>query len=242
MISISVKPAARQIKKFYYLQARLSSICFPASFTSWSAQLKISMRSAQNLCQIPVQVTRKHTLALSPAKEITPHNPYTFTERFKGTGSKFTPVTVTALAAVKPGKAKHAGHNISFLQHKHLAKGVFYGEGGTEESRGREGSSSSSINLAAPTQRSPSIHHQGQHNPPANRQEGGQETILNQLLPNRPSNYSQPFRTWQPNLNFKPTKIISTQNPKRNTTPKTYLHLKCLFQLHILNVFNSSGG
>lgn len=67
MISISVKPAAPQIKKFYYLQARLYSICFLASFTLWSAQLKTSMRSAQNLCQIPVQVTRKHTLAPSPA-------------------------------------------------------------------------------------------------------------------------------------------------------------------------------
>lgn len=141
MISISVKPAAPQIKKFYYLQARLNSICFLASFTLWSAQLKTSMRSAQNLCQIPVQVTRKHTLAPSPAgdystQEIPIH--LLRGSRVKAAGSQSL-VTVTALWAAKPGKAKYTGHNISFLQHKHLAKRVFYREGDAEESRGREG-------------------------------------------------------------------------------------------------------
>lgn len=57
MISVSVKPAAPWIEKSYYLKAKQNSIC-PQLLLPCDPQMcsaKASMRSAPNLCQIPLQ-------------------------------------------------------------------------------------------------------------------------------------------------------------------------------------------
>lgn len=137
MIPISVKPAAPQIKKCYYLQTRLNSICFPASFTLWRAQLKISMRSAQNLCQIPVQVTSKHAF-VQQRRSLHTRNPYTFPDRFKGRSSKFTVHLSQSLHCQLQNQERQSIQAITsvWLLHKHLAKRIFYEEGDAEETRG----------------------------------------------------------------------------------------------------------
>lgn len=110
----------------------------------------------------------------------------------------------TASCKARKGKVHRSYHQFSSAQ-AFSQEGVLWG-GRCRRKQGREGSSSISRNLAAPTlqgsQSSPSIPAPLGTAQPISQQAGvGQETILNQLLPNRPSNSSQPFRTWQPNLN-----------------------------------------
>lgn len=136
-------------------------------------------------------------------------NPYQLGSRVKA-----ELVTVTALWAVKPGKAKCTGHNISFLLHKHLAKRVFYGE---MQKKAGGGKKQQQHYLAAPTLQSPQMSpsmlctittHPITAQPISHQAGGGHETALNQLLQIRPSNYCQPLRTWEPNLNIVQTKEI----------------------------------
>lgn len=70
---------------------------------------------------------------------------------------------------------------------------------------------------------------------------------LNQFLPNRPSNYSQPFRTGQPRLNLKQTNKTNPTSPQQKTkkhNQKNPLQLNFPFHLHgfFWMFFRSSGG
>lgn len=103
-------------------------------------------------------------------------NPY---QLLRGSRVKAALVTVTALWAVKPGKAKCTGHNISFLLHKHLAKRVFYGEMQKKAGGGKEEAAAALSSGTHPT-KPPNVsqyalhyhntsHHSTTHQPPGRR-------------------------------------------------------------------------